>query len=241
MRNFVWTAAIVGVTASSVLAASGTIRNSAHDLSSSSTYARQTGGEQHYATGYDQLCAFCHTPHKADLTVTNAPLWNRTTVNVADADKLYNSASLTAAAKKSQAFTTINQTDVPLCMSCHDGSSITDPLKNDVKGTDSTTFAADGLDNLTGGTGLLYDGANALTNDHPVGFNYDNAAGADTGLHTLANAKTKLGTNAFFGAGANMMWCASCHAVHSPGTGFDRPFLRISNAGSDLCLACHNK
>jgi len=43
----------------------GAIDGSKHDLAS-------------YQTGTStETCVYCHTPHGADTTVTNAPLWNR--------------------------------------------------------------------------------------------------------------------------------------------------------------------
>lgn len=218
-------------------APSGKISGSAHDLSSSNaTYARQ-GGEQHFEAGFDRICAYCHTPHKGDLTVTNAPLWNRTNPDISGYD-YYDSPTLTAAARGVAA---VANSDVPLCMSCHDGSSLTAPLKNPV-GNDDNTFSTMGAISGTS-TALLLDGTNSLTNDHPVGFRYDQAEGdvAETNLHPLGDAKT-AGV-AFFGTGANEMWCSSCHAVHNPGLPGDNniPFLRIGNAGSALCLACHDK
>ena len=89
------------------------------------------------------------------------------------------------------------------------------------------------------------DGTNDLKNDHPIGFNYATAytedGGATGGLFDLAQAKTNGA--AFFGGGANMMWCSSCHDVHDFGTvaAGDRPFLIKSNNQSGLCFACHNK
>ncbi len=217
---------------------SGKISNSAHDLSSSSSYARQ-GAEQHFETDFDRVCAYCHTPHKGDLTVTNAPLWNRTNPDVTTAAyDYYDSPTLTAAARGVAA---VANSDVPLCMSCHDGTSLTSPLKNPVGNHDNTFTTIQQIS--AGSTGLLLDGTNSLTNDHPVGFEYDAAEtdAAESNLHPLATAKTNGA--AFFGTGANELWCSSCHAVHNPGLAADNniPFLRKTNAGSALCLACHDK
>jgi len=37
---------------------------------------------------------------------------------------------------------------------------------------------------------------------------------------------------------AGKVECPTCHAVHDPGI---QPFMRTSNAGSQLCLTCHSK
>ena len=92
-------------------------------------------------------------------------------------------------------------------------------------------------------TGTITNGGlgTNLTNDHPVGFNY-----ADSYAGRTANGGTALQTQAIAtGSGAvfftngtlvNQMECASCHKVHD--NAID-PFLRVTNAGSALCKACH--
>lgn len=101
-----------------------------------------------------------------------------------------------------------------LCMSCHDGVT-----------TPSLIAATDphAIGNPTNSYGLQ--------NDHPVNMNYDPLL--DNGLDTAANVKTaglKL-----FGV-SDTVQCASCHNVHN---NTNAPFLRVSNAGSGLCLTCH--
>lgn len=213
------------------------IKNSPHDLSSSSTSTRMVN------TAVDRTCAFCHTPHYADITQA-APLWNRTTNYDFVAATYYDSATLGAAAKAVNE-AAIEATDAPMCMSCHDG------LVGDAMVNVPTGFAA--LDFSTAGnyapamaaSAQIMDGANSLKNDHPIGFAYDTAytedGGATGGLHPIATAKTN-GVQ-FFGAGTNMMWCSSCHDVHEFGTvgAGTRPFLIKSNLQSGLCFACHNK
>ncbi len=237
--RWILAAALALALAAPPVVAVAAIKNSAHDLSSSNvTYTRQ-GLEQHTDTNLDRICAFCHTPHQGDLTVTNAPLWNRTGMPDVTTYTYYTSATLTATAT---AHAAAAGSDVPLCMSCHDGASITNALKNPVAG-DAKPPVYDMANIGAGSTALLLDGVNSLTNDHPVGFDYNAAEqdAAETGLYPLATAKTNGAV--FYGAGANEMWCSSCHAVHEPGTfaAGTAPFLRISNNASALCLACHNK
>ena len=59
------------------------IQGSAHDFSNDSW--NTTG----------QICIVCHTPHNADATVTNAPLWNHETTTATFTT--YNSATMEAA------------------------------------------------------------------------------------------------------------------------------------------------
>lgn len=91
-----------------------------------------------------------------------------------------------------------------------------------------------------------------LTNDHPISVPYDTAQGQSAGrLNPRAGIDPRI---KFFGASYKVE-CSSCHDPHVDyGYGIDRipsgsptgdttltPFLRMSNAGSSLCLACHNK
>ncbi len=215
------------------------IVNSAHDLSSSSTYTRQVGGDVHNDADFDRVCAFCHTPHAGAASMNNAPLWNRTDLSAAvGAWNYYNSATLETASQPTQL--TPADSDVPLCMSCHDGSSLADALTNEVNGLAGEPNVD--LNIAAGSTGLIKEGAGVdLTNDHPVGFNYVAVAGSDSEIDSKANAITAGAL--FFGTNGNFMWCSSCHNVHEPGTSAagTAPFLIKTNNGSGLCLSCHLK
>ena len=82
------------------LASAGTIVGSAHDFSG-----------QGWSGG--QICVPCHTPHKANITVADAPLWNHALT--AATFTLYSSPTLNA---------TLTQPGggSKLCFSCHDGT-----------------------------------------------------------------------------------------------------------------------
>jgi predicted CXXCH cytochrome family protein len=151
-----------------------------------------------------QICKFCHVPHNANSTKI---LWARSTGSVT---ALYaNSDSLNAAMPTTGAFNTAGSTSL-LCLSCHDGTAT-------LYGTQKLTGTA----NLT----------QALSNTHPIGFNYANAQAADGGgLYASLPAATPLFTG--------NMECASCHAVHD---NTNTKFLRMNNDGSNLCKACHQK
>jgi len=164
-----------------------------------------------------QICIVCHTPHNAQA-VTDAPLWNHT--QTTQTFTPYSSSTLDA---------TVGQPGniSKLCLSCHDG-----------------TVA---IDSFGGSTGSNFVTGNALvgtdlSNDHPVGFTYDaNLASTDGGLKDPTTATGITGTIAndmLFGSGNNQLECASCHNVHDNTYG---NFLIKSNAGSALCLTCHNK
>lgn len=188
--------------------ASAAISGSAHDFT---------------AEGWNtttEICVVCHTPHDADTTVADAPLWNHE-VSVAVYTP-YTSATLDAS--------DLAQPDgvSKLCLSCHDGTVALDSFG----GTTGTTFMA----------GVPLKGTD-LSDDHPVSFTYDTTlATTDGELHDPAVALSGLGgggtiaDDLLFGG---TMQCASCHDVHN---GFDNTnLLVIDNTGSALCLTCHDK
>lgn len=198
------------------------IANSKHDLSSGTN----SGGA---TSNTDEICVFCHTPHGAQ---TFGPLWNRSasTVTITSA---YGDPSGTLNATVTTAG--IAGSDAPLCLTCHDGST----LANMTNPPNSLTVALAITDggNVTGGaiTGnAVLDGA--FNNDHPVGFIVDYT---DPEIYNKTTIEGNLVAGAVsFGSGQNEMWCSSCHDVHN---GTNSAFLHIDNAGSALCLACHNK
>jgi hypothetical protein len=100
-----------------------------------------------------------------------------------------------------------------------------------------------------------YSGDNAvqLYNDHPISFDYNSdLTSADSGLKTPDNVQgyvtdtlVRLFPNPSFPSLRSSVECPTCHNVHLQGneTGGDPtfPFLVMSNAGSALCLKCHDK
>jgi predicted CXXCH cytochrome family protein len=92
---------------------------------------------------------------------------------------------------------------------------------------------------------------NFVTGNHPVNVPMPVVAGGATygGVTQGANvnaADFKAATTAvslgvrLFGATANGVECGSCHDVHN-GTPGNLYFLRVSEAGSAICFACHTK
>lgn len=167
----------------------------------------------------DEICVYCHTPHGADTTVALAPLWNRGT---SDATAVYGGLDIQAVFD----LASVNATDAPLCLSCHDGN-VGAALVNPPNGgtTDLTGYSWNSSDANLG---------TDLSNDHPIGFNYALLNALDAEIDTQANAEAEGAV--FFNT--NEMWCSSCHDVHD---NTNTLFLRTSNSGSALCLACHIK
>lgn len=184
----------------------------------------QITGSPHDFAGLDarrRICVFCHTPHNADLTVTDAPLWNHAVTT--RTYSLYDSPTMDATANQPTGASR-------LCLSCHDGSVAVDSYG----GRAGTIFLA-GPDAV---------GADGLANDHPVSFQYTDALAIQDGqLHLPSSAPSTLGGSInqdllFNGS----LECASCHDVHNsgPARAVNDSLLVITQQGSRLCLTCHN-
>ena len=184
----------------------GRITGSAHDFSH----------ESWNPTG--EICAPCHTPHHADLTVTDAPLWNHTVTQATF--QLYQSSTLDA--------TDLSQPSgrSKLCLSCHDGTVAVDSYGGKVGSHYVRVENTIGTD---------------LRNDHPISFTYDDSLAAkDRGLFSPSAKSSGLGgtvqTDMLF---YNKLECSSCHDAHNS-AGIPELLVK-SNVGSALCLTCHDK
>jgi hypothetical protein len=81
-----------------------------------------------------------------------------------------------------------------------------------------------------------------LTDDHPIGFSYSDVYGERAaGLIAKGSVDAKI---RFFGSN-DRVECSTCHDPHidasKPADVGQKYFLVKSNAGSALCLSCHNK
>jgi hypothetical protein len=201
--------------------ASAAITGSVHDFSGRSW------------NNTNELCVVCHTPHNADISVSAAPLWNHAITGVTF--NTYTSPTFDGAA-------TITQPggNSKLCLSCHDGTVAVDAFGGAAGGAEFVTG-----DKAVGRLGELGD-------DHPISFVYDTALqGLDPGLFdpsakvvtigkTGVGFKTKTGTIQDVMLFNDQLECGTCHDVHNNFAG-GSPLLRINNAGSGLCLSCHDK
>ncbi len=199
-------------------AIAGSIVNSKHDMR---TYITDEGTSQ--------VCVFCHTPHQNASANAQDPLWNKQLSNV-NSYGVYSSSTLNAndISDIGQA-TAGSATTSHLCMSCHDGTVAVNALyKQPLDGNAGTLTQIPNNSSAYLGT--------SLSDDHPINFTYDDAlANADGGLVTPASSSyVTNGIPLYDGK----VQCASCHNVHDPA---NRPFLRVSNSGSGLCLTCHIK
>ena len=191
------------------------IDGSAHDLASGTGLA-------------GQICSYCHTPHNANIGGTELyPLWSMDTLTVATYTN-YTSSTLDA---------TLLVADDPLagpsrlCMSCHDGTVAMDSAFN----TGGAVMVGT-LDAMLG---------TDLTNDHPIGFNYDTVQALPHEELWVSTTSYADATIADYLHAGTTMTCASCHDVHTPDpndtAAITGSFLLIGNANSALCLSCHNK
>lgn len=143
MKKTVLAVALVAVMAGlvwTVTVQAGTIAGSKHDLSSFAA----TGGE---------ICIACHTPHKADTSVTDAPLWNHKLTTATYT--LYASPTFNGSATIAQPAGVSK-----LCLSCHDG-----------------TVAVDAFGGQAG-TSMIAAAGNLgtdLKKSHPISFTFDSA------------------------------------------------------------------
>ncbi len=178
------------------------------------------------------VCVYCHYPHNAS---TSAPLWNR--ADPGGPYNMYDSPTIDMTIAGAPQAVSL------ACLSCHDGTVALDAVSNvplGVTGYASTgnaiTYCTTGCHNGTGGEPDFRGGnvGTDLSDDHPISVTYDPTQ--DTDFQSIANAQTAGAV--FYGTGVDQVECGSCHNPHTEG---NRPFLRVSNADSNLCYACHIK
>jgi predicted CXXCH cytochrome family protein len=226
--------AAVALIAAASSAMASTISSTKHNLSASGTTAYKGTGSQ--------ICVYCHTPHNA---YTTAPLWNRNAGRVtAGSFLLYSGVNMSNVSYK----TGFTSDSISLfCMSCHDGSVLGDTMIKNVPlgepaGLGNTNAIPSNVKaNLVASTSST---TGDLRTTHPV--NFPVAASTQGDLQGVTGGTT-MGTTGQFPlfkatrsgvATTNSLECSSCHSVHD---NTNAPFLRTTNAGSALCLGCHNK
>ena len=245
---------IVSTLSASDWVVDGVIAGSPHDLSGTTTGA--VGSDDN-----GEVCVYCHTPHAANSEFDGAPLWNKAATAGTVTYRMYG-----ATAADTQG-TTISGTLVGdatgnlsspslACLSCHDGVSAIDSIVN-APGSGMGSLSAGGTLITAIATpfgGNIGDGDNAvadvdMANDHPVSVAY--TAGKASLRATGDTLATASGT-AWVGATLvsdllrnGLVECSSCHDPHNgyaaQGVDAQVNYLRTTNAGSALCIGCHNK
>ena len=188
----------------------------------STSKAAITGSSHDFSTSNwnfeGQICQPCHTPHDASLDIPGSPLWNRQATSATF--QLYSSPTFQGGSTISQPSGTSK-----LCLGCHDG-----------------TVALDNFGGSTGGNNFTFlQVGTDLRTSHPVSFVYDSAlATNDTALFDPTTQNSGLGSTIHMDLlHDGKVECTSCHNVHNE-SGAEYLLVK-SNAGSSLCLTCHNK
>ena len=226
MRRFLLLAAALTLIATQSLAVG--IKNTKHDLSASGSGTIQD-------TAYSEICVFCHTPHRADTSNTNAPLWNRSGLADINIVKIYNSATLNPLSKDATALTAINDSDAPLCLSCHITTYLTKNLRNpsNINGVDTQPVTTGWTLSANAEIGI------ELHDDHPIGMPYATVQSTDDEFRAPSGSGVSQKVSSLnLYTNTGVMWCSSCHDVHN---NTYAPFLATNNTGSGLCLTCHIK
>jgi len=214
MKKVLVLAALAALVATSATAG---VVGTKHDLSSA--------GGASIKTDATEVCVFCHTPHGANATTGKyLPLWNRN--QIADPIGFYDTISMNN--KTTAALTAA--TDAYLCLSCHDGVTSVDALRNPPN-SGLTTAARPVTGNF-----IIGGSTKDLSNDHPIGMQYNSTNDGEL-VPAPGTAVKFFGTAV--GADLGTMWCSSCHDVH--GGVANTPFLQVSNVASALCTTCHAK
>lgn len=236
------------LTGTSALALTG-IANTPHNFTD--TQPDNTLYMAYSANNEDELCVFCHTPHGGSL---DGPLWNRD-VSAIDGAGYYThySSDTLSTALSAQSGRAVNGPSLT-CLSCHDGSiGIGDNLLN-TGGVDPDNSAPTIISIYSGDLGIDIpgpkigtsiaalagvDSTTDLSDDHPISFGYsavqtEKSSDFQSSAYVLSQGLTLYSGN---------VECSTCHDPHVDyftDTTLD-PFLRISNAGSAMCLSCHIK
>lgn len=214
------------------------IRGSKHDLSGINPL---WFGDDPNITS--QVCLYCHTPHHANKSLSdiNAPLWNRA-IDRTTVFTTYSSATMVGSPGNP------NLTISTLCLGCHDGTTARVTTNGYSFSTKHSVINGPGFPapsryfgNCTschsgGGRGPAKSTMKLgpdLSNDHPIAVNYPSGLGSR--FHTPPDAQKGWTDARLYNGNVE---CPSCHRVHDPSI---PPFLRKSNAGSQLCLTCHVK
>jgi len=178
----------------------------------------QVAGTEHDFSGDvwsgGELCVVCHTPHDADQTEPQSPLWNHDQTGASF--DLYTSPTLVEQPVQPRGPT-------KLCLSCHDGTVAIDQ------------FGGNSGSSYIGGTGLI---GTDLSGTHPVSIEWTHQNDLDGcgNCHDVHSPSTFISELPFFDG---YVECATCHDVHN--TAPYQHMLRLDTAGSLICRHCHGK
>ncbi|MBI5075456.1 MAG: cytochrome c3 family protein [Nitrospirae bacterium] len=206
------------------------------------------------------VCGFCHIPHGGDTTITGVPLWARDLSAIAGAFVVYG-GTLPGNQGATLATTVVDQPGANslTCLSCHDGvQGLGVTYKNGIV-TSGFAMTANPGTLIGGANNLSYTGYATnpaymaggarpgynpaigglsgvdLTNDHPVGIVYTDAAPNIAGLAAVGAVPAALRLYNYGPGANNRVECGTCHDPHDQTNG---SFLR--RPAADLCVDCHS-
>lgn len=176
------------------------------------------------ATTEQEICKFCHIPHKASPSV---PLWDHTMSSVSYSR--YTSSTFTSTYK-----TQYPSSSSKLCLSCHDGTIAIGSISTG-QITISGGASLDPDQSLAAGTTSNIGGATStnLTDDHPISIGTPHFSAAQ---YNCSGCHYPRPNNIV------QVECVRCHDPHSESKdGATKKFLSQSNQSSALCRTCHKK
>jgi len=238
---------LLSVTATAVCAlGTSNVRNTVHNLSAGADTVNPL-----YYTNETEVCIFCHTPHGGQ----SVGLWNKDYADPTLVGSNWEFYTSTTASNTVKAVAAINPESM-LCLSCHDGSISVNhllnygqafPIETTSNGQTDTPLVgrSDGTNPRIGGNIANVNDSGKLGDDHPISFSYRDVLieyGAKPGLKdpdplTYPDIR-------FYGGAARRVECPTCHDPHvdyKTASTDHAPFLTMSNAGSAMCLVCHDK
>lgn len=165
-------------------------------------------------------CSYCHSIHNQAGGLGRPSYMG----DVPDIMKVYSSATM----NHKPTLATVQNSDAPLCLTCHDGANIT-TLASALPTNPAEVYVRDRI------VGTGRDISVDLSNDHPVGFEFKGSASGDDDIKSPDDPNV----NVTFGISGKEMWCSTCHNVHGGVEG--TKFLVKSNGTSSLCFECHIK
>ena len=247
MKALLRTVLVLALIAAPTIAMAQTgIRNTKHDLSSSSS-----GGLVINQAGNNQICIYCHTPHQAQST---AMLWN----HAASANTSWtwgtdlDGNALTATATGTLLPGTLRSAS-KRCLACHDGTVALGNVSNAGSGVTGTILGLAGIAGYTSSAGNLTDpskligtsGGN-LGGNHPVSIPYAGQSGYN-GISSSVPASWLGGAVGGYYS-ATTAGCVSPSGVCTAATGDGRIGANINlipntagtttNVGVE-CTSCH--
>ncbi len=172
------------------------------------------GGRGAVRSSEDEVCVFCHTPHTSNPQM---PLWNQASSSGVTYT-VYSSSTMAATVGLPVGST-------KMCLACHDGTVAIGSTAS--RGRLPMT-GLDAQGRLRGSAVLGTD----LSDDHPVSF--APVPGSQIVLPPPGDP-VKLDRN-------GVLHCTACHDPHRQDRDLiTQKFLVKTNAGSALCLTCHQK